>query len=124
MKFNGQPYAQLPFDDSFNFPETRINKLVGSIRINDKTILDTYNVPRPAANGRRTRIVDAEHHELQQASKIDYEEFQEKIDSVLQMNKMSTLKISGFEYHGTSQNQNPRLVAPDKRDKEIVEAIT
>ena len=94
------------------------------IKINDKTILDTYNVPRPAANGRRSRIVDAEHHELKQASKIDYEEFQEKIDSVLQMNKMSTLKISGFEYHGSHEHFNDRRLAYELRDKEIVEAFT
>ena len=98
MNIGGQSYAELPVDDSFNFPETRTCKLSGFIKINDKTILDT-NVPYPAANGRRSRIVQAEHHDLVHASKIEYSEFQEKIDSVLQMNKMSTLKINGFSYN-------------------------
>ena len=42
--YDGQSYAQLPFDDHFYFPETRTCKLSGLIKINDKTILDT-NIP-------------------------------------------------------------------------------
>ena len=41
VNYDGQSYAQLPFDDHFHFPETRTCKLAGLIKINDKTILDT-----------------------------------------------------------------------------------
>ena len=41
---------------------------------------------------------------------------------MLQMNKMSTLKIRGFEYHDTNPNYD--RYDRNNRDKEIVEAVT